>query len=710
MTWPLKCTGWAALAMWACSAAFAANPPLGISEDELASTILAPSTLVGAPRMFNRLDMLNMDGVSLEFSWAEYVGDTLRLHDILLGGANAWADFRFDGGQYFVLVQSGYGRGDALSRPEIPGVDSSVAIASLQGPPFGVTVLPIGLQRLDHVVTLGEFDLRTARFRITQTQVLNQAASDNLRGRKTTLATTRKSVATIDAYIEESARLDISLPTQTDWSNAMLGCLSVGIDRLQVSTKGDAILKMLAKDSPSAMKDAYEAAALGHPADASLILSELAFKGLAIAARDRGELGAFLDALADKSDYGKALAKGAGACTVDYKEAGKVVLEGLARAAFPLSSCGADVMLESAKELRGLVTDALVRKVYDKYRQDSDPLVDWSLSGYGHPLVTQYALKNGIDTARAERELNALFAAWKAREGQVGPIRQRLLQLKTRWAEDKLWLEAGIRLSLPAGATEAEVFAAYVHKMNATRARLTAFASPLQDLDASAGLVLRSAYLHGSASVPFDVLAWKKATAAALQGLAAGLFKAEPAVCSVDKFVDQAWVLVDVTDFNPTPYNNGFYATTIGYARGNVAMGWSQGSNVFNFSATWSNPPQLIRKTDTVAMSIGLAVTQNTGTAFFVSGAMGLRFDVAGIEPGYVNRPIEFTSASGDKGALEVSRGGSPGGTTLTRSLSLEAASLPSGAEGSRVSLLAYIHGFQNTAGTRYTYEWKAVK
>ncbi|MBK7060335.1 MAG: hypothetical protein IPH51_07410 [Rubrivivax sp.] len=701
-----------ALMTIACSLLFAnamaATAPLTISEDELASVILAPSALNIAPRVFNRVDILSLSGASLEYSWAEFVGDTLRLHDILLDDNNYWADFRFDGTQFFQLVQTGAGRGESITRPEIPGVDSSKAMSSMRGPPFTVTVLPIGIAGQDYLVDLGDYDPQAARLRIADIQPLNKAASDLLRAKRALLA--QASAGSVDAFIAEQTRVEIGLPTLSDWSDAVLSCLSAGIDNLDfIDATGPQIIKALAKDSPAALKDAYEAAALGNPLDASLIISELGFKGLAIYAKNKNQLGAFLNALAEKGDYGKALAKGAGACTVDYKQAGAVVLEGLARAAFPLSSCGVDLMLQSAKDLRGLVTDALARKVYDKYRQGNDPLVDWSLNGYGYPLVVQYARKKGIDTAHAEAELNRIFSTWKLRESESGPLHDRLVQLKATWAQDKIWLEAGIRKSLPLNATDADAFAAYVAKMNTTRARLTAFNDTQQNLDVRAGLILRGAYLHGSTSVPFDVKAWKQGVAAALQTGAPNLFKSEPAVCGVEPSTARAWVLVETKDFNPTPYNNGGYVTTIGYARGNVTMGWSNGANTFDFRSSWSNPPNIIRAGDRIAMNMSIAVTANTGRDFFINGAFGVRFDAANIEPGYIQSPVEFTNEQGQTGYLEVSRGGDPAGTTISRSLSLSASSLRTGSDGARIAMIAYVQGFQNMAGTRYTYEWKVV-
>lgn len=699
------------LLLWAlfCSSVFSATQPIAISEDELASAILAPLALAGAPIVFNRIDILTMNGVSLEYSWADFSGDTLRIHDILIGNDVLWADFRYDGAQHFGYIQSGAGRGEMVNRPEIPGLDSSSAITSLYGPPFSISVQPLGSLNEDYIITLSEFSPQALIFKLTSVQTISKAASDNLRSNKLVVSRAMSkavSAGTIDAYIEEYGRVDITLPSVADWTDAMLGCLSVGIDALKVGTTGQEIVKILARDSPTALKDAYESAVLGNPKEASLILSELAFKGLAAKAKDRGQLGAFLNALAEKSDYGKALAKGAGACTVDYKEAGRIVLGGLAGAAFPLGACAASAMMEASKELRGLVANALVKKVYAKYKTDNDPVVDWSITGYGHPLITQYALQKGIDTARAERELNTLFSQWKARETQVSPIRERLLQLKTRWGQDKIWLEAGIRLSLPTDATEADVFAVYVSKINATRARLTAFNATQQDLDVGAGLLLRQAYLRGTTSIPFDLLGWKKGMAVALQTYAAGLFKSEPAICSVEPVVEKAWVLVNVTDFN----GPATAPATLSYARGNIVWRVTADKEIFGFKSTWSTPPTIIRSTDEVTVDISIAVTENAAVSFSFSGYFWIYFDFPWITPGYASYVTEFSSAAGENGKLYVYSTIDKVGAGMSRRVSVKASNLKYGtAVGTQMALLTLSYNGQG-AGTRYTYEWREVK
>lgn len=96
---------------------------------------------------------------------------------------------------------------------------------------------------------------RATRLRITNIQPLNKAASDLLRVKR--VVPLQASAGSVDAFIAEQTRVEIGLPTATEWTDAMLGCLSAGIDNLSVAVKGKEFIKVLAKDSLPALKDAY---------------------------------------------------------------------------------------------------------------------------------------------------------------------------------------------------------------------------------------------------------------------------------------------------------------------------------------------------------------------------------------------------------------------------------------------------------------------
>jgi hypothetical protein len=164
------------------------------------------------------------------------------------------------------------------------------------------------------------------------------------------------------------------------------------------------------------------------------------------------------------------------------------------------------------------------------------------------------------------------------------------------------------------------------------------------------------------------------------------------------------WVQVQVDDFDTRPTDANY---VLSYGRGGIGWRWSLNKDVFAFKATWTEPPKVIAPTDRVRISISVSITENAGQDYSANGNFSIFFDQPDVEPGSVSSPIGFGNDKGETGGIDVShRGGTPG-SSVSREVWVDAASLPRGSDGARIALLvsAYIG---RTAGTRYVYEWRA--
>lgn len=167
----------------------------------------------------------------------------------------------------------------------------------------------------------------------------------------------------------------------------------------------------------------------------------------------------------------------------------------------------------------------------------------------------------------------------------------------------------------------------------------------------------------------------------------------------------KGWVLVQVDDFNKPPSDANY---KLGYGRGSINWGWSLNKDVFNFTSTWSEPPKVIKPGDRVNMTIGVAVTANSGTDYSANGTFAVWFDRPDIEPGSVGAPIGFRNDKGEGGSFAVSHKQSISGSTYQRDVWADFSSLPKGNDGARMALLVDAYNGRS-AGTRYIYEWRVL-
>lgn len=580
---------------------------LTLSEAELAA-IVSPLSLYGRPPLaFFDTDPLGIAGISLANGEATLSGGTLRLSPLSMGEQAYFLDFGLNSAGKFALTQVGQGAATAPLNTPLAGVDTARTVATLSGPPLRVHLAPISIGSSHFSASLalnieGQFEVETA-------QPLSADAVAFLSDPTTATRSVPRatpSTGSVDDYIARQTRLDMSLPSGTAWQSAVTRCMTNGIDSLQVAGVGAKALRMIAASGPRIAEDVRFHLLSGRPEDASLVMSEWAFKALADNVSSGNELGDVLKAISSASTYGRALAAGAGACTVDYKEGLRVVLAGMANKAFPISSCFAALGMQGSLQARSWLNNAVVESVYQGWKNHGDAVFDYgSLKGIdgliGHVAAQIRPGKNpyqitDADRSAATQTLIATFQQWQAAEASASTTRTRLEGLKARFQSDRFRQLIGndaLRRGLSEGSTasEAEVFGRYVEMMQRTRARLSALAPTSltdQALD-DATEVAVAEYVNNGAS------AWRNAIARNLQAWDADKFQAEPQVCVGSQGADiQNFVL----SFNlPVAYKNqcfsgGGIARAVSFSRedlDNANHGLITGSGG-SFTATLTNP------------------------------------------------------------------------------------------------------------------------
>lgn len=178
---------------------------------------------------------------------------------------------------------------------------------------------------------------------------------------------------------------------------------------------------------------------------------------------------------------------------------------------------------------------------------------------------------------------------------------------------------------------------------------------------------------------------------------------APPPTAAEDVPPGGGWALVQVDDFDARPSDPNY---VLSYGRGAIGWRWSLRNDAFAFQATWSDPPKVIAPSDRVRLTIGVSVTENSGSDYSASGSLHVFFDRPDVEPGSVGSPIGFANDAGESGGIDVvHRPGAPG--SFRREVWVDADRLPRGADGGRIALVVSVYNGR-IAGTRYVYEWKA--
>lgn len=149
--------GQSALSVYGWSATPWDVTPSSLSEADVAALVPVPQFSQGT--YFGQLgqDPMGIAGASLRQTQTRWVGDTLRVENILVGDQQFWLDFKLASTPQGVsFVPSGSGQGvptGALSGNTIPGLDTSTSFATLYGPPLSIGAAPLPLSGKNYGVS-----------------------------------------------------------------------------------------------------------------------------------------------------------------------------------------------------------------------------------------------------------------------------------------------------------------------------------------------------------------------------------------------------------------------------------------------------------------------------------------------------------------------------------------------------------------------------
>ncbi len=409
-------TGQSALTVYGWSATPWDVTPSSLSEAEVAALVAVPQ--FGQGHYFGQLsqDPMGYAAASLRQTQTRWVGDTLRVENILVGDQQFWLDFKLTSTPQGVsLVPSGSGQGlptGALSGNTIPGLDTSTSFATLYGPPLSIGAAPLPLSGKNYGIS---FALQSnGNFVLNDLQELTPAASK-------TLAPRAAVTSDIDTWINDQGRAALAMPSESALGTALEDCVSKGLSSLNMASRSLTVTRNLLANLPMMreIRANYEA---GDSVEAGRLLASYVLK--ALIDNDESTAG-----LSDLNDYlGIANQAAFGTCQSGNAAALKAVLAGLTDKLMPMSTCAANLLQQTG----AYAIDYLQNKEWEKVVQNAKAAGDFGGNPYGSDSTVT---KQSLDTPPGP---NLIFLVGQREFSRFSdPTRSRMARAKLSEMLDK---------------------------------------------------------------------------------------------------------------------------------------------------------------------------------------------------------------------------------------------------------------------------------
>lgn len=424
---------------------------------------------------------LGISGLSLLNTKASFIGDTLRIENIISGKTQHmtvdWTLRSGLSGYSFDLTNITAGYPNPLVKSPLPGIDSSGSSAYLYGPPLGISIIPLRVGSDYYAVTLA-FSQSNNGFKVSAIDKLaNKAFYDKYWGTQTAFAPiSRAASSAIDKWINEQTKVEISLPSSSDLQAALLDCGRKLAGNLEFDSYAANVAAKLASNS-DVVQEGIENLAEGQTAEASLLFSKAIGKALIESVSDPKELTRLAQKISEKSGYVDATAPALGSsCGGDYKQALKTLVAGVFNEVLPLTSCGLGVYVESARKVNEWVNDDLVMTHYQSWKAQDGLVANTGAGSF--ELLSHVAKIRGISTDEADRQLVAQYQKWQAAEGQAPARKARLNDIYARYLQLSVGQMDNLRKrSGGASATEVDLFRKYIEIEQQSRNALAPYLS-----------------------------------------------------------------------------------------------------------------------------------------------------------------------------------------------------------------------------------------
>jgi hypothetical protein len=165
------------------------------------------------------------------------------------------------------------------------------------------------------------------------------------------------------------------------------------------------------------------------------------------------------------------------------------------------------------------------------------------------------------------------------------------------------------------------------------------------------------------------------------------------------------WEIVSTKVFDSIPPGSDSYSTKV--LDGSIKMRWAQKNDEWEFLCDYTRPPNRIRKTDKLPITMEVTILKNTGQEYSANGDFAIFFDRPEIIPGSIIAPISLQTETGVNSYIAIThRLGVPPAPSSKLVVYIDGKLLPTGVKGSRIAFLVAVGNGRNV-GYMYTYEWK---
>ncbi|NOT36631.1 MAG: hypothetical protein HOP11_04580 [Saprospiraceae bacterium] len=165
------------------------------------------------------------------------------------------------------------------------------------------------------------------------------------------------------------------------------------------------------------------------------------------------------------------------------------------------------------------------------------------------------------------------------------------------------------------------------------------------------------------------------------------------------------WEIVSNRVYDTIPPGSDSYSATV--LEGSIKMRYALSPDEWEFLCSYTSPPNRIRKTDKIPITMEVSILQNSGQQYSANGDFAIFFDRPEIEPGFVIAPISLKTETGVNSYIALThRLGVPPAPASKLDVFIDGKALPTGVKGDRIAFLVAVGNGRNV-GYKYIYEWK---
>lgn len=165
------------------------------------------------------------------------------------------------------------------------------------------------------------------------------------------------------------------------------------------------------------------------------------------------------------------------------------------------------------------------------------------------------------------------------------------------------------------------------------------------------------------------------------------------------------WEIVGTKVFDSISFPYDIYSAKV--IDGSIQMRYALNNDEWEFVCDYTKPPQRIRVTDKIPITMDVTILKNIGQEYSANGDFAIFFDRPEILPGSIIAPISLKTEAGVNSYITLSHKlGIPPAPSSKMVVYIDGKLLPTGVKGDRIAFLVAVYNGRSV-GYKYIYEWK---